>query len=78
MRIPDKPHMWPHPNEAAAAAVTQSPIVPNTERSQTAPMIQIQIQIQIPLLSFVQQYIKGYYYTIKDDDTHIQTHITTN
>ena len=34
------------------------------------------IQIQIPLLSFVQQYIKGYYNTIKDDDTHIQTHTT--
>ena len=38
--------------------------------------ILIQIQIQIPLLSFVQQYTKGYYYTIKDDDTHIQTHTT--
>ena len=35
-----------------------------------------QIQIQIPLLSFIQQYTKGYYYTIKDDDTHMQTHTT--
>ena len=39
----------------------------------------IMIQIQIPLLPFVQQYTKakGYYYTIKGDDTHTHTHTNT-